>query len=159
MSAPSPAQVDAKAEQYYRLKAALDEATEQAKLKTRPLVLLKAELVELVSAYGSCHADKSKILHGVSEEMVATFGMSVTLDAAAIERFRLALVEEQQSRLLKLVFKQTIRWDMSPQAAVIVKGSKLSEPLLALYSQCQVVKDKAPSLAVREKAQRNALDR
>jgi hypothetical protein len=152
MSAPTPAEVDKKAARYHALKEALDDATEQAKLKTIPLVQLKAELVELVSAYGSCHAEKSRLLHGITSEMLATFGSSVSIDAAAVERFRLALVEEQQSRLLKLVFKQTIRWDMSPQAAVIIKGEKLSNGLLAIFSQCEVVKQKAPSLVVREKS-------
>lgn len=151
MSAPSPGQVDEKAEQYYRLKAALDEATENAKLRCLPLAQLKEELVQLVRDFGSAHADKSRLLHGITSEMMLTFSQSVSIDSVAVERFRAALVEEQKSRLLKSVFTQTVRWDMVPEAAVIIKGSKLSKPLLALYSQCQVVKDKAPSLVVREK--------
>lgn len=39
----------------------------------------------------------------------------------------------------------------SPDAARIIKGEKLSTALLSLYSQCQVVKPKSPSLVVREK--------
>jgi hypothetical protein len=66
--------------------------------------------------------------------MMVTFGSSSRIDAAAVERFRLALIESGQSRLLKRI-----------------KGEKLSAALLSLYSQCQVVKPKSPSLVVREK--------
>ena len=83
--------------------------------------------------------------------MIVTFGSSVTIDAAAVERFRLALIESGQSRLLKRDFQKDERWTMMPQAAVIINGEKLSTALLSLYSQCQVVKPKTPSLVVREK--------
>jgi hypothetical protein len=156
MAAPTPAEVDEKAREFNRLKDALDAATEKAKLLCLPLATLKEELIHLVCDFGSAHAEKSLLLHGITSEMMVTFGQSVSIDAAAVERFRLALVEEQKSRLLKSVFKQTVRWDMSPNAALIIKGSKLSKPLLALYSQCQVVKDKAPSLVVREKSAKSA---
>lgn len=151
MSAPTPAEVDAKAKEYLTLKDALDRATEDAKLRTVPLVELKEELVELVSSFGSAHAEKSRLLHGISFEMLATFGSQVSIDAAAVERFRLALLESNQSRLLKKIFTMDIRWTMAPQAATIIKGEKLSDALLAIFSQCEVVKPKAPSLVVREK--------
>jgi hypothetical protein len=150
-AAPKPAEVDEKAEQYYRLKAALDEATEAAKLRCLPLVQLKEELVDLVRNFGSAHAEKSRLLHGVTHEMVVTFGQSVSVDAAAVERFRLALLESEQSRLLKKIFLQDVRFTLAPEAALVIKGTKLSNALLSLYSQCQVVKQKAPSLVVREK--------
>jgi hypothetical protein len=60
--------------------------------------------------------------------------------------------ESNQSRLLKRVFKKDERWIMAPQAAVIIKGEKLSNALLAIFSQCEVIKPRAPSLAVREKS-------
>jgi hypothetical protein len=151
MSAPSPAQVDAKAEQYRRLKSALDEATQEAKRQCMPLAQLKEELVQLVRDFGSAHKEKSHLLHGITFEMMATFGSAVTIDAAAVERFRLALLESNQSRLLKRVFQKDERWTMSPQAATIIKGEKLSDALLAIFSQCEVVKQKSPSLVVREK--------
>ena len=53
MSAPTPRQIDEKAEQYYRLKDALDEATEAAKLACIPLAELKAQLVDLIRHFGS----------------------------------------------------------------------------------------------------------
>jgi hypothetical protein len=151
MSAPTPGQVDEKAEQYYRLKAALDEATEAAKLRCLPLAQLKQELVDLVRDFGSAYAEKSRLLHGVTHEMVVTFGQSVSVDAAAVERFRLALLESEQSRLLKKIFLQDVRFTLAPEAATIIRGEKLNKALLSLYSQCQVVKPKSPVLQVREK--------
>jgi hypothetical protein len=92
------------------------------------------------------------LLHGITSEMMVTFGSSVSIDAAAVERFRHALLESNQSRLLKKIFQKDIRWTMSPEAATIIKGEKLSNGLLAIFSQCEVVKQKAPSLTVREKS-------
>jgi hypothetical protein len=40
--------------------------------------------------FGSSHAEKSKLLHGITQEMMVTFGSAVSIDAAAVERFRLA---------------------------------------------------------------------
>ena len=40
---------------------------------------------------------------------------------------------------------------MMPQAAAIINGEKLSDALLSIFSQYEVVKQKAPSLVVREK--------
>ena len=101
--------------------------------------------------FGSAHAEKSRLLHGITHEMVVTFGQSVSVDAAAVERFRLALLESEPSRLLKRIFLQDVRFTLAPEAAVVIKGTKLSNALLSLYSQCQVVKQKAPSLVVRGK--------
>jgi hypothetical protein len=55
--------------------------------------------------------------------------------------------------------KKRVRFPWSPTSggtccrrpAVIIKGEKLSNGLLAIFSQCEVVKQKAPSLVVREK--------
>ena len=60
MSAPTPAEIDEKAAQYYRLKAALDAATEKAKLLCLPLASFKEELIHLVRDFGSAHAEKSR---------------------------------------------------------------------------------------------------
>jgi hypothetical protein len=150
--APTPAQVDAKASEYFALKDKLLEATLAAKEAAIPLDQLKEELIVLVREFGSVHAEKSKLLHGITREMMVTFGSTVSIDGAAVERFRLALVKANQARLLKKVFLQDVRWSLSPEASAIVKAEKLSKPLLALYSQVEVVKSKSPSLQVREKS-------
>jgi hypothetical protein len=65
MSAPTPAEVDKKAAQYYALKDALDEAnTEAAKLRCLPLAKFKEELIEVVSKFGSSHAGSVDVLRG-----------------------------------------------------------------------------------------------
>jgi hypothetical protein len=152
VTAPSPSRVDELAQEYLALKDKLLQATLAAKEAAVPLDQLKEELIELVRDFGSVHAEKSKLLHGITKEMMATFGSSVSIDSAAVERFRLALVEAHQTRLHKKIFQRDVRWSISPEASMIIKGEKLSEPLLALYSQVQVIKDKTPSLQVREKS-------
>ena len=83
---------------------------------------------------------------------MSTYGVSTSVDGAAVERFRLELVKAKQARLLKKVFEKTIRWNLSPLASTIIKAEKkLSNKLLALYAQCTVTKAKRPSLIVRPK--------
>lgn len=147
--APTSAEVEQKAAEYYALKDALAKAMQASAEAQIPLDRLKGELIEMVSAFGSAHAEKSKILHGLSNEIMVTSGQSVLIDAAAVERFRLQLSEDGQARLCKKIFQQTIRWSLAPNSGEIIKGSKLSKSLLALYSQCEVIKSRAPSLIVR----------
>jgi len=149
MDAPTPAEVDRKAQEYHALKDAVSKAMQAAKEAQIPLDQLKDELIDLVRSFGSAHAEKSKILHGVTQEVMVTFGLSVSIDAAAVERFRVALAESGQSRLCAKIFEKTIRWSLMPDSATTIKSSKLSKPLLALYSQCEVIKPRSPSLIVR----------
>jgi hypothetical protein len=165
--APTPAEVEQKCEQYRALDKEINDAVLEFKLelaeklkgdkegdkpKPEQLADLKTEIIELVRAHGSAHAEKSKILHGITLEAMGTFGSSTSIDAAAVERFRLALVKAKLAGTLKKVFEKTIRWTLNPEAAVIVKGEKLSTKLLALYSQCEVPEPKTPTLKVREKS-------
>lgn len=156
MNAPTPAEVDEKAKEYLHLKfeitRILQKAADDTNAKTVRMAELREEMTKLVTAHGSAHAEKSKLLHGIEYEIMGTFGSSVSIDAAAVERFRLELVKEQQSRLLRKMFDKTVRWTLSPIAATIIKGEKLGKTLLALYSQCEVVTPKSPSLTVREKS-------
>jgi len=147
--APTPAEVDRKARDYHALKDALDRAMQAATEARVPLDVLTKELIETVNDFGSVHAEKSKLLHGITHEMMVTFGQSVSIDAAAVERFRVALAESDQSRLCKKVFNQTVRWSLRPDSGSIVRGAGISKSLLALYAQCEVIKSRAPSLQVR----------
>jgi hypothetical protein len=152
-TAPSPAEVDELAEKYNSLKDDLLQATLAMAEAQKPFEQIQNDLRELVAKYGSAHAEKSKILHGVKDEIMATFGVTTSVDAASIEVFRLALVKAKQARLLGKIFTKTIRWTLNPMAALIIRESgKLSKSLLALYSQCEVVKPKTPTLTVREKS-------
>ena len=157
--APSPAppelfaeQIDTLAKQYLAVK---DKAM-QAKLEVRACereMEAKGELLrKAVEEFGGAHAEKSKIVHGLKYEAVVTFGQSVSIDAAAVENFQLALVKEDKPRLLKKLFDKTIRWTLNPQASEFVRGEKLSDRLRSLFAKCQVVKERTPTLTVRMKA-------
>jgi hypothetical protein len=152
VSAPTPVRVDELAKAYMALKDEYLEARLEAETVAELLEKKAAELKALVSDFGSAHAEKSKLLHGVTHELMVTFGSSVSIDGAAVEKFRLALVAAKKARVLRKLFEKTIRWTLSPLAPTLIKGERqLPQRLLALYAQCEVVKQKTPSLTVREK--------
>lgn len=149
--APMPAEVDTRAESFHQLELELGEARQKLTAAQKLLTAREAELIDLVRSCGGPHAQKSKIVHGIVWEMVATFAQYTVQDSAAVERFRQALVEKKQTRLLKKIFRADVRWTMQAGAAEIVKTEKLSPKLMALLLQCTVTQDKKPSLDVRPK--------
>lgn len=149
--APMPLEVDSYAEDFHNLELDLDEARKKSKAAQDLVSKAEGELIDLVRNFGGPHATKSKILHGIIWEMVATFSQYTTQDSAAIERFRQALVDAKQTRLLKKLFKADIRWTMQSSAAEVVKNEKLSAKLMSLLLQCSVTGDRKPSLDVRPK--------
>lgn len=151
IKAPLPADVDERAEAFHKLEEKLVKAKAEQKSAQENLTASESELIALVRSFGGPHATKSKILHGIIWEMVATFAQYSTTDNGAIERFRLALVEAGLTRLMKKIFKEESRWTMLSSAAEIVKNEKLSPRLMALLLQCTVTGDKKPSLDVRMK--------
>lgn len=153
IAAPLPAQVDERAEAFHRLEEELTAARKTAKEAQEKLCAKESELIDLVRNYGGPHATKSKILHGILWEMVATFSQYTTLDGAAVDRFREALITSKQTRLLKKIFSEDVRWTMNAAAASeIVKTQKMSAKLMALLLQCTVTQDRKPSLDVRTKS-------
>jgi hypothetical protein len=149
--APSAADIDLKAIEYDALEQKLIEAREAVPVAAEPVAKMKAELIELVRACGGPHREKSKILHGILWEMMATFGQGMTQDTAAIERLRLALKKAKQARLLKQLFQQDIRWTFKSSAVEVVKRQKLSPTLMKLVLSCFVPEDRTPTLDVRPK--------
>jgi hypothetical protein len=149
--APSPAEIDLKAIEYNDLEAELIAAKEAVPIAAKPVAEMKAELIDLVRDFGGAHAEKSKLLHGIAWEMMATFGQSMTQDAAAIDRLRMALKKAKKARLLKKLFKQDIRWTFQAASAEIVKREKLSPTLMQKLLLCFVPTDRTPTLDVREK--------
>lgn len=154
---PSAAEVEVRAQEYQELENRIAEINEDAcenilPLQTR-LTELKAWFVDAVREFGSAHAEKSKILHGIALEAMVTFGQSSSIDAAAVETFRLALVKADRRALLQRIFERTTRWTMLPEASAFIRehGDRLGAKLLGLYSRCQVTKEKTPQLTVREK--------
>jgi len=150
-SAPLPAAVDLSAEHFDQLAKSLEKAQTEVEALRKEVAAQKSELIDLVRTFGGPHAQKSKILHGIVWEMVATFAQYTAQDSAAIERFRLALVASKQTRLLKKIFSSDVRWTMKASAAEIVKTEKLSPKLMSLLLCCSVTQDKNPSLDVRPK--------
>jgi len=148
---PLPAEVDIRAEAFHRIEVELEEKTAAIAMLKKQLSEHEFELIDLVRNFGGPHAQKSKILHGIAWEMIATFSQFTTLDTAAVERFRLALVKAKKVRLLKRIFTADTRYRFSSSAAEIVKTQTLSPKLMALLLQCWVTGDKKPSLDVRSK--------
>jgi hypothetical protein len=154
---PSPAEVEALAEEMVQLKAKVAEitldATAKATTHIQRLEELKATATDWIRRFGSAHAEKSKLLHGVLYEIMGTFGMSTSIDAAAVEAFRLALVRAGQAKLLRSIFDKSVRFDLKPGYAEIIKGVKLKPRLLALYARCSVSTPKTPVITPRLKGQ------
>lgn len=155
-ASPNAEQVDAHALEYKRLEKILDDAkAELAKVRKKEgadLDKLHVSLIGLVSAFGGKHAEKSKILHGIDWELMATFGQSAGIDSTAVERLRLALKEAGKTRLLKKLFAEEKSYRLAPNAAEVLKAEgKLSDELAMLALACFTFTPRTPTLDVRPK--------
>lgn len=154
---PTPAEVEEHAKEYDEYTSRIEEIAIDAENKIEPLRKraeeLKAWFVENVQEFGSAHAEKSKLLHGIEMEAMVTIGQSASIDAAAVETFRLALKKAEKSSVINRIFDRTVRWILLPGASAFIRENqaKLGSKLVALYAQCTVTKDKAPQLTVRPK--------
>jgi hypothetical protein len=154
---PSCADVEAVALEYQTLERKIEAIVKKAKDEVTPfqaqLTGLRDWLIDAARAFGSAHAEKSKILHGIGMEAMVTFGQSSSIDAAAVETFRQALVKADRRVLLQRIFERTVRWTLLPDASAFIRehGDRLGAKLLGLYSQCQVTKERTPQLTVRPK--------
>jgi hypothetical protein len=155
VKAPLPAEVDARAEAFHAIATSIAEKNEKLKELRKQLSDSEIALIELVRSFGGPHAAKSKILHGIVWEMVATFSKFTAEDSAAIERFRLTLVSAKKGRLLKKLFDRDVRWTMKSGAGQTLAAEnlapRLKAELLGLLLLCSSTKDKKPSLDVRQK--------
>jgi hypothetical protein len=158
---PSQAKVEQLAQEYRDLEIQIEEKEKKFAEDMAPLVTrqneLKDILIEDVKQWGSAHAKKSKVLYGTSLEVMATFGSSSSSDGAAVEAFRLGLKKAGQTRLLKQIFEQTIRWDLKAGASKVIdaahEAGKLPNKLFVLFARCTVTKDSSPRLEVRPRQQ------
>jgi hypothetical protein len=153
---PNAEQVDAHAVEYKRLENILDEAkAELAKVKKKEgadLDKLHVSLIDLVRSFGGKHAEKSKILHGIEWELMATFGQSAGIDSTAVERLRLALKKAKQTRLLKKLFTEEKTYRLAPNASEVLKAEgKLPDELAMLALACFTFTPRTPQLEVRAK--------
>lgn len=158
---PTPASVEALAEEYQKLESKIAEIQKKAADDAAPHKKRLNELWELLVAdvrqFGSSHSEKSKILYGLKLEVMGTFGSTSAIDAAAVESFRLALVKEKQGRLLKGIFEKTERWTLLPQASAFIRqehdAGTLPNKLFLLFARCSVPKELTPKLQVRPRNQ------
>lgn len=150
--APTPAEVDDACRQYSELKDQLEQARLAASEIAEQVTLAGDCLRHLVGKYGSAHAEKSKLLHGLKYEAMCSYGQEVKIDASAVEQFRIALTKAGQPGLLRRLFEKTVRWTLKAQASEIVRSSDLPDKFRALYARCEVINAKTPVLKVREKS-------
>lgn len=153
---PNAEKVDAHACEYKRLEKILGEAKiaydAVKKAEGMQLDKLHDALIDLVRAFGGKHAEKSKILHGIDWELMATFGQSYGIDASAVERLRLALKAANQTRLLKKLFTEEKSWHLAPNASEVLKAEgKLPDDLAVMALACFTFTPRTPQLDVRPK--------
>jgi hypothetical protein len=153
---PSPTKVDELSREYLELKERHFQTTLEARSLQAELETLGNVLRVLAEEHGSVHAEKSKLLHGVLYEVMETQGQTVTVDAAAVEKFRLVAAKELKPKKLALIFETDIRYRLMATAAEFIRASgELSRKAKALYAACTVVKDRTPTLTVRLKQAAN----
>jgi hypothetical protein len=151
LTALTPTRIDALAEDYLELKERIEEAKLKVAALQEPLDKKADELRDLVREHGSAHAEKSRMLHGVSYEIMATFSQSVSIDGAAVEKLREASTKELNPRQFGLIFEKVVGYRLLTSAAEYIRTDKISRKLKAFYAACQVIKDKTPALTVRLK--------
>lgn len=146
---PTPAEIDELAKEYLALK----EKAVQASLEAGQALQLVADkrqlLTEMISAAGSAHAEKSKILFGIEYEAVCTYPQFSSVDSAAVDTFHTALKKSGKTAIIRKMFEKSVRWTLRGTASEIIRGSKLSPKLALLWSRCIVLKDKTPTIDVR----------
>ena len=155
-SPPSNGEIEDLAQEMIELKGKIADKLAQVSTETAPLVKQLKDLTDRAEKwlrqYGSAHAEKSRLLHGLTFEILGTFGQSTSIDNAAVEIFRLALVKAGKSQLLRKIFKKVVRWELLANWGEVLKAEKLPAKLTALYANCQVTKDRAPTITPRERA-------
>ena len=119
---PSPAEVDELALEFSRLESRVSEAYRVADELDQPREAFEERLVLLVEEWGSPHATKSKLLTGASSELLATFGSTRSIDAAAVEAFRVTLKTAGQTRILAKIFEQCVSWRLVEGSDGIIRG-------------------------------------
>lgn len=149
---PTAAAIDEIAILYDQKKALVLEATLAQREAAEELEKVKQICITLVSSFGSQHAEKSKLVHGLKWEIMGTFGTSTSMDAAAVERLRLHLQESKQTRLLKRLFESTTRWLLKSTARAEILKPGVGDDVRAIFAVCAVTKDSSPKIDARLKA-------
>src|ERR1700757_1352483 len=149
---PTAVDIDRLAMEFLALEEKTDQAYAIALAVDEPHEKMKERLVDLVEEFGSfdhgkSKLEKSKLLHGLTHELVATFGVSTSINTAAVDRFADVLRGSNQTKLLDLIFVQTTRYHLRPDAGPVIH--MLPRALAALYAACHVSTARPPLLEVR----------
>jgi hypothetical protein len=141
--------IDRLAAEFLELESKVDELYKLAVTADEPHERMREQLIDLAEEFGSRHNEKSKLLLGSAYEIVATFGTTTCIDAAAVDRFAHQLRLHKQNRVFELIFEQSTRYTLRPNAGHAIR--MLPRPLAALYSACHVTIARHPTLAVRRR--------
>src|SRR6266550_2596394 len=76
-STPTAADIDQMAIQFLELEKNVDDAYAIAVAADERPERMRESLADLVEEFGSSHAEKSKLLHGVEYEIITTFGVTL----------------------------------------------------------------------------------
>jgi hypothetical protein len=150
-SVPSAAEIDALAILYNEEQVKVLDAILATRAAQKALEDTKDKCVELVRKFGSAHAQKSKLVHGLKWEIMGTFGASTSIDAAAVERLRVNLQESKQTRLLKRLFESSTRWVLKSTARAEILKPGVGDDVRAAFAVCEVTKDNSPKIEARLK--------
>lgn len=148
---PSPKEIDELAIRYNKEQQKVLDAVLATRQAQKFLEDTKLECIELVRKFGGAHASKSKLLHGLKWEAMLTEGTSTSVDAAAVERLRVSLKEQNQTRLLKRLFESATRWTLKSTARAEILKPDVGDDVQALFAVCEVTKPSTPKLEVRLK--------
>ena len=157
--APTAAEVEAAAREFDELQTQIAAIRQKADTEAEPFEarvrILRALLLGQVKEFGDPHAEKSKLLHGLEWEVMASFGTRAVVDGKAVEEFRQALVKEKKPALLNRIFVKAIRWSLADTADAFIRDAhgtgKFSDKLYALYARCNVIEQTTPHLEIRKK--------
>src|ERR1700746_370184 len=102
---PTAVDIDRLAMEFLALEEKTDQAYAIALALDEPHERMKEQLIDLAEEFGSAgheksKLEKSKLLHRLTHEMVATFGVSTSINAAAVDRFAHVLRVNKQTKLL-----------------------------------------------------------
>jgi len=152
---PTAAEIEEVASEMIQLKGEIElEAAAAKKIidpKLQRLDQLKTKAKTWLEQFGSAHAEKSRLLHGIALEIMGTFGTSTSIDAGAVETLRLALVKAKKTRVLKKLFKCVERWELVANWTEVLRSVKLSDRFTALAVKCQVTTPRTPTITPRER--------
>lgn len=149
---PTPAQVDALIRRYAEAQSEVKGQADEMKAASERLDAIKGELVELVQRFGSRHTEKSTRIQGNHSSAMVTVGTRVSIDADAVEDFRLYLQEKNLDGVAPRFFTERVTYQLVDGPREVLKtldlGARIRTKISGLLGRCFQVKTNAPSLKV-----------